>query len=224
MGAKARLTQSHAGRQAGPSNQPACAEAFFWRYATSDARGEGVGVEWSLGRRREKKHGGDGSEVGRGGSAHVVRTLMCARRRYLTRVGGWWVVVVMVVMVGVVVVVAVEVLLVVVEAVAAGRERQLVAGQSVRGGRQRGAAVAVRCVLRLQQQCSVQCAVCSTAGAGTETGGRHGCDAVAMHASRYADVMQQKRRRAVVVLPGLGDGLSAAAGCRCWLLAATAIS
>lgn len=78
--------------------------------------------------------------------------------------------------------------------------------------------------LRLQQQCSVQCAVCSTAGAGTETGGRHGCDAVAMHASRYADVMQQKRRRAVVVLPGLGDGLSAAAGCRCWLLAATAIS
>lgn len=58
--------------------------------------------------------------------------------------------------------------------------------------------------------CSVQC---STAGAGTETGGRHGCDAVAMHASRYADVMQQKRRRAVVVLPGLGDGLSAAAGC-----------
>lgn len=115
-------------------------------------------MEWSLGRRREKKHGGDGSEVGRGGSAHVVRTLMCARRRYLTRVGGWWVVV-MVVMVGVVVVVAVEVLLVVVEAVAGGRERQLVAGQSVRGGRQRGAAVAVRCVLRLQQQCSVQCAV-----------------------------------------------------------------
>lgn len=219
MGAKARLTQSHAGRQAGPSNQPACAEAFFWRYATSDARGEGVGVEWSLGRRREKKHGGDGSEVGRSGSTHVVRTLMCARRRYLTRVGGWWVVV-LVVMVGVVVV-AVEVLLVVVEAVAGGRERQLVAGQSVRGGRQRGAAVAVRCVLRLQQQCSVQC---STAGAGTETGGRHGCDAVAMHASRYADVMQQKRRRAVVVFPGLGDGLSAAAGCRCWLLAATAIS
>lgn len=172
-------------------------------------------MEWSLGRRREKKHGGDGSEVGRSGSAHVVRTLICARRRYLTRVGGWWVEV-MVVMVGVVVV-AVEVLLVVVEAVAAGRERQLVAGQSVRGGRQRGAAVAVRCVLRLQQQCSVQC---STAGAGTETGGRHGCDAVAMHASRYADVMQQKRRRAVVVFPGLGDGLSAAADCRCWLRAA----
>lgn len=118
-------------------------------------------MEWSLGRRREKKHGGDGSEVGRSGSAHVVRTLICARRRYLTRVGGWWVEVMVVVMVGVVVVVAVEVLLVVVEAVAAGRERQLVAGQSVSGGRQRGAAVAVRCVLRLQQQCSVQCAVCS---------------------------------------------------------------
>lgn len=33
--------------------------------------------------------------------------------------------------------------------------------ERVRGGRQRGAAVAVRCVLRLQQQCSVQCAVCS---------------------------------------------------------------
>lgn len=99
--------------------------------------------------------------------------------------------------------------------------------ERVRGGRQRGAAVAVRCVLRLQQQCSSSavCSVqCSTAGAGTETGGRHGCDAVAMHASRYADVMQQKRRRAVVVFPGLGDGLSAAAGCRCWLLAATATS
>lgn len=223
MGAKARLTQSHAGRQAGPSNQPACAEAFFGAmpHPTREARGLGWSGAWVADGR--KKHGGDGSEVGRSGSAHVVRTLMCARRRYLTRVGGWWVVV-MVVMVGVVVVVAVEVLLVVVEAVAGGRERQLVAGQSVRGGRQRGAAVAVRCVLRLQQQCSVQCAVCSTAGAGTETGGRHGCDAVAMHASRYADVMQQKRRRAVVVLPGLGDGLSAAAGCRCWLLAATAIS
>lgn len=175
-------------------------------------------MEWSLGRRREKKHGGDGSEVGRSGSAHVVRTLICARRRYLTRVGGWWVVV-MVVMVGVVVV-AVEVLLVVVEAVAAGRERQLVAGQSVCvvGDREaRQSLFVVSCVCSSSAVCSVQC---STAGAGTETGGRHGCDAVAMHASRYADVMQQKRRRAVVVFPGLGDGLSAAAGCRCWLRAA----
>lgn len=177
-------------------------------------------MEWSLGRRREKKHGGDGSEVGRSGSAHVVRTLICARLLYLTRVGGWWVVVMVVVMVGVVVVVAVEVLLVVVEAVAAGRERQLVAGQSVCvvGDREaRQSLFVVSCVCSSSAVCSVQC---STAGAGTETGGRHGCDAVAMHASRYADVMQQKRRRAVVVFPGLGDGLSAAAGCRCWLRAA----
>lgn len=115
-------------------------------------------MEWSLGRRREKKHGGDGSEVGRGGSAHVVRTLMCARRRYLTRVGGWWVVV----MVGVVVV-AVEVLLVVVvETVAAGRERQLVAGQSVCvvGDREaRQSLFVVSCVCSSSAVCSVQCAV-----------------------------------------------------------------
>lgn len=63
----------------------------------------------------------------------------------------------MVVMVGVVVV-AVEVLLVVVEAVAAGRERQLVAGQSVRGGRQRRGS---RCSLCLAFAAAVQCAVCS---------------------------------------------------------------
>lgn len=74
--------------------------------------------------------------------------------------GGW--VVVMVVMVGVVVVVAVEVLLVVVEAVAAGRERQLVAGQSVCvvGDREaRQSLFVVSCVCSSSAVCSVQCAV-----------------------------------------------------------------
>lgn len=155
MGAKARLTQSHAGRQAGPSNQPACAEAFFLAlcHIRRERRGGWGGVEpgsptgektW---RRRE-----------RGGEERLSTrcTYLDVCPSAIPNEGGW--VVVLVVMVGVVVV-AVEVLLVVVEAVAGGRERQLVAGQSVRGGRQRGAAVAVRCVLRLQQQCSVQCAV-----------------------------------------------------------------